>query len=78
MHTNDSATEIPLILTNHARKRAQSRGLSIRILEAIYFNADRTPFVGSGRRSLMVSRRQLARLVGSIPAADRERMSSTQ
>src|SRR6516164_8851365 len=62
------------ILTDHARKRAQARGVPIRILEAIYSNADRSPFVGSGRRSLMVSRRQLARLDGNIPAADRERM----
>ena len=46
----------------------------MRILEAFYSNADRSPFVGSGYRSFMVSRRQLARLDGSIPAADRERM----
>jgi glutathione S-transferase len=45
------------------------------ILEAIYANADRRSFVGSGCRSLMVTRRQLARLADSIPAADRERWS---
>jgi len=64
----------PPILTDHARERAQVRGVPIRIVEAIYANADRSPFVGSGRRSLMVSRRQLDRLADSIPAADRERM----
>jgi hypothetical protein len=61
-------------LTNHARERAQVRGVSMRIVEAIYANADLCPFVGSGCRSLMVSRRKLDRLADSIPAADRERM----
>src|SRR5262245_22455946 len=70
MHMNDSS----LIVTNHARQRAQERGIPMRILEAIYANADRSPFVGDGRRSLMVSRRKLARLADNIPAADRERM----
>jgi hypothetical protein len=63
------------IMTSHARRRAQARGVPMRILEAIYAHADRNPFVGDGRRSLMVSRRRLARLSGAIPAADRERMA---
>jgi hypothetical protein len=63
------------IMTGHARRRAQARGIPMRILDAIYANADRTPFVGDGRRSLMVSRRRLARLSSAIPAADRERMA---
>jgi hypothetical protein len=74
MHADDAPAVSPLILTDHARKRAQARGVSTRIMEAIYANADRTPFVGGGRRSFMVSRRQLNRLAGSIPPADRERM----
>jgi hypothetical protein len=45
----------------------------MRIVEAIYTNADRGPFVGDGRRSLMVSHRRLAGLA-NIPPADRERM----
>jgi hypothetical protein len=65
----------PPTLTDHARKRAQSRGVSMQIVEAIYAYADRSPFVGSGCRSLMVSRRELDRLADSIPAADRERMN---
>ena len=73
MQADDVPAITPPILTDHARKRAQARGVPMRILEAIYSNADRSPFVGSGCRSLMVSRRQLARLDGSIPAADRER-----
>jgi hypothetical protein len=64
----------PLILTHHARERAQVRGVSMRTLQAIFAYADRSPFVGSGCRSLMVSRRQLARLADAVPAADRERM----
>jgi hypothetical protein len=62
------------IVTKHALQRAQARGIPVRILESIYANADRSPFVGDGRRSLMVSRRRLARLADNIPAADRERM----
>ena len=64
----------PLMLTNHARERAQARGVSMRIVEAIYANAYLCPFVGNGCQSLMVSRRKLDRLADSIPAADRERM----
>jgi hypothetical protein len=62
------------VLTNHARQRAQNRGIPLKIIDAIYANADRSPFVGEGRRSLMVSRRQLNRLARIIPAAERERM----
>jgi hypothetical protein len=75
MQADDAAAVTSLILTDHARERAQARGVSMRIVEAIYANADLSPFVGSGCRSLMVSRRQLVRLAGSIPAADRERMN---
>ena len=64
----------PLTLTQHARVRAQTRGIPLRIVYAIYANADRRPFVGNGCRSLMVSRRQLDRLAHAIPPADRERM----
>src|SRR5437764_3160661 len=74
MQAEDAPEAAPPILTDHARRRAQARGVSMGILEAIYANADRSSFVGSGCRSLMVSRRQLARLADSIPAADRERM----
>jgi hypothetical protein len=74
MHANDAQGVTPLILTDHARKRVQSRGISIRILEVVYVNAHRSPFVGSVCRSLTVSRRRPARLADSIPAADRERM----
>jgi hypothetical protein len=74
MQTDDAPAVTPLILTEHARERAQARGVSFRVLEAIYASADRNLFVGRGCRSLMVSRRQLARLAGSIPAADLERM----
>ena len=74
MQVEDVPPAMSPILTDHARERAQVRGVPIRIVEAIYANADRSPFVGSGRRSLMVSRRQLDRLADSIPAADRERM----
>jgi hypothetical protein len=74
MHPDDAPVITPLILTDHARKRAQSRGVSLRILEAIYTNANCSPFVGNGCRSLTVSRRLLARLADNIPAADRERM----
>jgi hypothetical protein len=74
MQADDAPALTQPILTDHARKRAQARGVPKRILEAIYSNADRSPFVGNGCRSFMVSRRQLARLDGSIPAADRERM----
>jgi hypothetical protein len=66
MHFDDTSP----IVTNHARQRAQTRGIPLRILEAIYANADRSPFVGDGRRSLMVSRRRLARLADHIPAAE--------
>jgi hypothetical protein len=66
--------EMPLILTHHARKRAQARGVSMRTLETIFAHADRSPFVGGGCRSLMVSRKQLGRLADAVPAADRERM----
>lgn len=70
-----SETEITsLIMTDHALRRAQTRGVPMRIVEAICANADRSPFVGSGCRSLMVSHRQLDRLQDSIPAADLERM----
>jgi len=69
----DAGIFTPPTLTDHARKRAQSRGVSMQIVEAIYAYADRSPFVGSGCRSLMVSRRELDRLADSIPAADRER-----
>jgi hypothetical protein len=75
MRADDAPALTQPILTDHARKRAQARGVPSRILEAIYANADRNPFVGGGCRSLMVSRRELARLAGSIPAADRERMN---
>jgi hypothetical protein len=60
------AVAIP-ILTNHARDRLQGRGVPTRIVKAIYANADRSPFVGSGCRSLIVSRRQLDRLVHTFP-----------
>jgi hypothetical protein len=63
-----------LELTQHARARAQTRGIPLRIVYAIYANADRRTFVGDGRRSLMVSRRQLDRLANAISPADRERM----
>jgi len=76
MQDDHEAALSPLILTDHARERAQARGVSMRTVKAIYANADRSPFVGSGCQSLMVSRRHLARLVGSIPPADRERMHS--
>lgn len=74
MPIDDAPALTPPILTDHARDRAQVRGVSMRIVEAIYAIADRSPFVGSGYRSLMVSRRKLDRLADSIPAADRERM----
>jgi hypothetical protein len=74
MQIDDAPAVTPPILTNHARGRAQVRGVPMRIVDAIYANADRSPFVGSGCRSLMVSRRQLDRLADKIPAADRERM----
>lgn len=74
MQADDAPAVAPLILTDHAHERAQARGVSMQVVEAIYANADRNPFVGSGCRSLMVSRRHLARLAGTIPAADRERM----
>jgi hypothetical protein len=60
MQADDAPAVTSPILTDHARKRAQTRGIPMRILEAIYANADRTPFVGSGCRSLMVSRQHLA------------------
>jgi hypothetical protein len=62
------------ILTDHARQRAQDRGIPLRILGAIFAHADRRPHVGNGCRSLMVSRRKLKALKDLIPAADRERM----
>ena len=74
MQTDELQAVTPLVLTDHARKRAQSRGVSLRTLEAIYASADRSPFVGGGCRSLMVSRQQLGRLADSIPPAVRERM----
>ena len=64
------------VLTNHARERAQARGVALRIVAAIFANADRSPFVGGGCRSLMITRRKLARLDDSVPPADRERMDS--
>jgi hypothetical protein len=63
-----------LVLTDHARVRAQARGVSMKIVEAVYANADLCPFVGGGCRSFMVSRRKLDRLADNISAADRERM----
>src|SRR5262245_7716233 len=61
-------------LSAHARARAKARGIPLRIVEAVYANADRSPYVGGGCRSYMVSRRKLAALAETIPAADRERM----
>jgi hypothetical protein len=61
-------------MTDHARERAQMRGVPMRIVEAVYAHADRSPYVGDGCRSLMVSRRRLDRLAESIAAGDRERM----
>lgn len=74
MQIQDAPTLPPLVLTDHARERAQMRGVPMRIVQAIYANADKSPFVGSGCRSLMVSRRALDRLADRIPAGDRERM----
>lgn len=34
------------ILTKHARECAQARGIRLQILEAIYANADCSPYVG--------------------------------
>jgi hypothetical protein len=70
MHGEDASA----IMTDHARERARARGIPLRIVRAIFANADRSPFVGEGRRSLMVSRRKLDRLSESISAGDRERM----
>jgi hypothetical protein len=74
MQADEVHSVTPLVLTDHARKRAQSRGVWLRTLEAVYANADRSPFVGGGCRSLMVTRQQLCRLADSISPADRERM----
>ena len=70
MHKEDMSP----ILTDHARRRAQARGIPLRIVDAIYANADRVSFVGGGRRSLMVTRRQIDRLPEAISPADRERI----
>jgi hypothetical protein len=60
--------------TNHALSRAQQRGVSVRIINAIVAFADIRPWVGSGCRSLMISRRRLAHLPdGILSAAERER-----
>lgn len=76
MHQEEEPpTDTPLILTDHACKRAQSRGVSRRTVEGIYANADLGAFIGNGCRSLLVSHRQLARLTGRIPVDDRERMT---
>jgi hypothetical protein len=48
MQVEDVPPATSPILTDHARERAQVRGVPIRIVEAIYANADRSPFVGSG------------------------------
>lgn len=70
----ETPPEPSLVWTDHARKCAQSRGVSVRIVEKIRVSADRSPFVGGGCRSFFVSRRKLARLDDQTPATDRERM----
>jgi hypothetical protein len=70
MQTEESSLEF----TRHALEQAQLRGIPIRIVQAIFANADRSAFVGSGCRSLMVSRKHIDRLKDVIPPADRERM----
>ena len=64
----------PAVMTHHAQRQAQSRGIPRHIVEAVYANADLGAFVGSGCRSLMVSREQIGHLGQSVPPADRERM----
>lgn len=71
---SEETAKTPLNWTDHALKRAQSRGVSIRIAEAVCRNADRYPYVGGGCRSFFVTRQQLARLADRVPAVDRERM----
>lgn len=70
MQTGDTSP----VLTHHARQQAQSRGIPVHIVEAIYSNADRGAFVGSGCRSLMISRKRINRLSETLSPADRERM----
>jgi hypothetical protein len=63
-------------LTTHASERAKVRGIPMRIVEAIYNNADWSVSVGKGCQALTVSRKQLDQLTEVIPAADRERMKN--
>lgn len=61
-------------LTTHASERAKMRGIPIRIVDAVYINADRSVPVGKGCHALTVSRKQLNQLSDDIQPADRERM----
>ena len=63
------------VLTNHARCQAQVRGIPLHVIESIYRHADSGAFVGSGCRSLMVSKRRIGELAGVICLGERERMA---
>lgn len=49
-------------LTDHASTRMQQRGVSIRVIDFVLWNADKSEFVGSGCREKWISRRRLSAL----------------
>ena len=57
-----SPTTFPLRMTDHARARAQQRGVAIHIVGTVIGHADIRVWVGGGCRSFMISRRRLAKL----------------
>jgi hypothetical protein len=61
-------------VTQHARSRAQQRGVSHATIETILTFADREIVVGGGLRSRFVSRARLRRLAGIVlPPSECER-----
>lgn len=67
---------LPVRMTDHALSRAQQRGVSSRIITAVMAHADIRPWVGSGCRSHMISRRRLSELPDEVLSpSEKERAS---
>jgi hypothetical protein len=55
-----------LRMTDHALSRSQQRGISARTITTVIDYADIRPWVGSGCRSHMISRRRLSELPNEV------------